>query len=337
MKDWILIVEKLILIAQSQPQLAYSALTKSIQSKWTYLKRVTPECRPLFEPLEVLIAERLLPTIFGSEITPHERTLFSLPTCMGRLNVLNPTTDAVHNYNESREMTRPLIAALKGTTPLDAYEFHLHYSSVQQTVHKDREDVLEGIFNDTITQFGDMQQRAVLRAKNERLSSWLNVSPISKNHFDLTAQEFRDALAIRYKKPLLRVPSHCDGCGALFDLSHALSCRKGGLVTQRHNEVRNAFGDLASIAWSQVVREPVVREANSLLILLHWLLINLFVVFQHLKSRRCLILGSLTLTPVIIVPAHRLPSFQMLRQKKRRNTNNHVVIGEHFLLQCVYW
>ena len=88
-KDWILIVEKLILIAESQPQLAYSALTKSIQSKWTYLQRVTPECGPLFEPLEVLIAERLLPTIFGSEITPHERTLFSLPTCMGGLKVVS--------------------------------------------------------------------------------------------------------------------------------------------------------------------------------------------------------------------------------------------------------
>ena len=40
-----------------------------------------------------------------------------------------------------------------------------------------------------------------------------------------------------------------------------MSCRKGGLVTQRH-DVRDAFCDLASIAWGQVVREPVVREAN---------------------------------------------------------------------------
>ena len=106
----------------------------------------------------------------------------------------------------------------------------------------------KGIFNDAITQFGDMQ-RAVLRAKNERLSSWLNVSPILKNHLDLTAQEFRDALAIRYKKLLLGVPSHCNGCGALFDLSHVLSCSKGGLVTQRHNEVKDAFHLLPGVKW----------------------------------------------------------------------------------------
>ena len=49
--------------------------------------------------------------------------------------------------------------------------------------------------------------------------------------------------------------------GDPFDLSHALSCRKGGLVTQHHNEVRDAFGDLAALAWSQVTREPIVCEA----------------------------------------------------------------------------
>ena len=46
-------------------------------------------------------------------------------------------------------------------------------------------------------------------------------------------------------------------------LGHALDCRKGGLVIQRHNEIRDALGDLASIAYKDVVREPVVREPND--------------------------------------------------------------------------
>ena len=119
------------------------------------------------------------------------------------------------------------------------------------------------MFDNIITEIDLIQQRAVLRAKEEKISSWLNVIPVAKHNFDLTAQEFRDSLAIRYKKPLLEVPPNCDGCNALFDLSHALSCRKGGLVTQRHNEVRDAFGDLASLAYSQVIKEPVVREAHN--------------------------------------------------------------------------
>ena len=55
---------------------------------------------------------------------------------------------------------------------------------------------------------------------------------MSQDHFDLTAQEFRDALALRYQKPLLNVPSNCDGCGSPFSLDHALICRKGGLIIQ---------------------------------------------------------------------------------------------------------
>ena len=41
-----------------------------------------------------------------------------------------------------------------------------------------------------------------------------------------------------------------------------MDCRVGGLVTQRHNEVRDAIGDLASLVWKQVQREPVVCESS---------------------------------------------------------------------------
>ena len=108
-----------------------------------------------------------------------------------------------------------------------------------------------------------MQQRAILRAKDSNISSWLSVLPLARNQFDLSAQEFRDGLALRYKKPLLSLPSVCDGCGAPFSIEHALDCRFGGLVTRRHNEVRDAFGDLASLVWAPVVKEPVVRDGSA--------------------------------------------------------------------------
>ena len=87
--------------------------------------------------------------------------------------------------------------------------------------------------------------------------------PIEKDNFDLTAQEFRDALAIRYKKPLLNIPPSCDGCGSPSSLDHFLVCRKGGLIIQRHNKIRDAIGDLAALAWSSVKREPIVKEAHD--------------------------------------------------------------------------
>ena len=37
---------------------------------------------------------------------------------------------------------------------------------------------------------------------------------------------------------------------------------KGGLVIQRHNEIRDCIGDIASQVWTHVIKEPVVREAD---------------------------------------------------------------------------
>ena len=58
------------------------------------------------------------------------------------------------------------------------------------------------------------------------------------------------------------MPADCDGCGGELTLQHALDCRKGGLIIQWHNEVRYALGGLASIAFRDVIREPIVRDAD---------------------------------------------------------------------------
>ena len=78
----------------------------------------------------------------------------------------------------------------------------------------------------------------------------------------LACQEFSDALALRYRKPLLGLPPYCDGCGSPFSVDHALDCWVGGLVGRRHNEVRDAIDDLASLVWGQVQREPIVCEVT---------------------------------------------------------------------------
>ena len=36
---------------------------------------------------------------------------------------------------------------------------------------------------------------------------------------------------------------------------------KGGLIVQRHNEIRDTVGDLAAMVWGQVRREPIVSDA----------------------------------------------------------------------------
>ena len=36
-------------------------------------------------------------------------------------------------------------------------------------------------------------------------------------------------------------------------LEHALDCRKGGLIIQRHNEVRDSLGNVTALAYSDVI------------------------------------------------------------------------------------
>ena len=98
---------------------------------------------------------------------------------------------------------------------------------------------------------------------NGKKSNWLIVMQISKYHFDLFPIEFKDALALRYHRPLLRMPVCCDGYGAQSSLEHPLNCKEGGLVTQRHNKVHDSLGDIASLVYKDVLREPVVREVNE--------------------------------------------------------------------------
>ena len=64
-------------------------------------------------------------------------------------------------------------------------------------------------------------------------------------------------MPFRYHQPLSKLPAD----GAEFTLQHALDCRKGGLIIQQHNEVRDALGDLASIAFRDVIRETNCKRS----------------------------------------------------------------------------
>ena len=120
------------------------------------------------------------------------------------------------------------------------------------------------MFSEISSKLDPPHLHALQRARINDHSGWLSVMLMEKDTFDLTAQEFCDALqAIRYKKPLLSVPPFCDGCGSPSSLDHFLICRKGGLIIQHHNEIRDAIGDLAALVWGPVRCEPIVKDAQD--------------------------------------------------------------------------
>ena len=80
------------------------------------------------------------------------------------------------------------------------------------------------------------------------------------NGTELGAQEWCDTLFLRYGLEPPDLPTHYDGCKAKFSISHALDCKKGSLVTARHNELRDRVADLARKAFtpSHVRDDPLI-------------------------------------------------------------------------------
>ena len=70
------------------------------------------------------------------------------------------------------------------------------------------------------SQLDPIHHCALLSPKDNDLQCGCLHFQLKKNNFDLTPKEFRDALAIRYRKLLLNVPAFCDGCGAPSTLDH---------------------------------------------------------------------------------------------------------------------
>ena len=59
---------------------------------------------------------------------------------------------------------------------------------------------------------------------------------------------------------------NCDGCNAAFSICHALDCKKGGLITTHHNELRNGFTNLAGKYFtpSYVRGKPLIHKVCTM-------------------------------------------------------------------------
>ena len=105
-------------------------------------------------------------------------------------------------------------------------------------------------------------QRAVELASEKGASNWLTVIPIDEMGFTLSKGEFRDALKLRYDREIADKPSICV-CGDVFNIDHAMVCRRGGFIIQRHNELRDLEADILSMVCNDVEIEPVLQELTG--------------------------------------------------------------------------
>ena len=128
----------------------------------------------------------------------------------------------------------------------------------------EQEKVLEEESLSLIESFPEPRKRGIKRKLDFQCSGWLSVIPMEGNYFDLSPCEFRDAMALRYGRIPVDLPTHCDADGEIFTVNHALNYSKGGLVYGRHNELRDLNCSLLELAGlKQVISEPIVSESED--------------------------------------------------------------------------
>jgi hypothetical protein len=167
-------------------------------------------------------------------------------------------------YQYSQEGTKGIVQALLTAEPFDISlhrqtmkEAGKHHRAAREEQHCKVYKALQ-----TTENLPELTCRQVEKAANEKINAWLSLLPTRYNHQDLSAKEFRDALACRYGCSVENAPQQCDGCGAGWDLHHALTCKTGGLITTRHNEVNHVWSSLVEVAFGKTRKEVVVREGE---------------------------------------------------------------------------
>ena len=98
--------------------------------------------------------------------------------------------------------------------------YSAHIRLVKSEKHKEFAMVQTMDCDSVLVSLGNDMRRAVQRAIDGKTSAWLTIMPIACHHFDLSPVEFRDALSLRYHRPLLKMPAQCDGCGKEFSFQH---------------------------------------------------------------------------------------------------------------------
>ena len=93
-------------------------------------------------------------------------------------------------------------------------------------------------------------------------SVWLTVLPLREMGYNLNKGEFRDAIKLRYDWPIYE-NSTTSICGDRFTVDHAMICKRGGFITQRHNELRDLEAELLDMVCNDVTIEPVLQDITG--------------------------------------------------------------------------
>ncbi|CAH3168283.1 unnamed protein product [Porites lobata] len=191
-------------LGASQPHAAYIAFTKGYKSKFTYFMRTIESFEIYVDPIQEVIEDLLLPTLFGqSEPLPNEvRRLATLATGQGGLGIPDLKSEAPQQFAASRLITTAHVDSITSQSSImvpgerSTEELKRHQQSLKRASAKEKMDSIDSSLSPGLL-------RLVNQSRDKGARSWLNAMPLGDKGLALNKQEFRDSLRLRYDLPLI--------------------------------------------------------------------------------------------------------------------------------------
>ena len=242
-------------IAKDEPQLAYSAYTKAMCMRWSFLQRTIPNIKEYFEPLEDIMREKFIPAVIGRPVNDVERRLLALPVRFGGLGIQNPVSSADIEFHNSVTITKNLSSLIEAQKQdLELYDKEKLKKDIAR-LKQEKEEMYNQQLAEVTTLVDGKLKRAIEMACEKGAGAWLSALPLQATGYALNKQNFRDGICLRYEWKIPNTPSYC-GCGTKNSVTHTLNCKLGGYVAMRHNNVRDFEASLLKEICKDVRVEP---------------------------------------------------------------------------------
>jgi hypothetical protein len=261
-EEWVAGIGKLAEVGRRYPQSAYVGLVHCLQAEWQYVCRVEPEMGPYLAPVENALRNVFIPALLdlkrGDTINDGFRLLLARGIKSGGLAIRNPVEVAARLHTASVDSAELLVESLLSNGDLDCAAHLARVREAGAAMRKERAEKDEEVVKN-LAELGG----AKVKKRLERMlwnGSWLSAIPDRMSGTVLTREEWLDNVYLRYGLQLRDLPRKCDGCGKSFSVEHGLSCKTGGLVGARHNDARDEWAHLCSLALggSSVGTEPFI-------------------------------------------------------------------------------
>ena len=265
---WVEGVEALAKVAVRFPQAAYTGFAHCLQAEWQYLSRCVPAVGPLLAPIEDAIHDKLIPALLGGmpdrPSRDDFRRLVAGSVRFGGMAVRRPVESAARARACSMNAGTVLTASLLAGGGLNTAEHRRQVQGAATAAREAREHE-EELFRQQLAHHRSLRKDRKRLRRIPKSGAWLSILPSRWHGTLLSCDEWRDNIRLRYGMEPLRLCSSCDGCGADFTVEHALSCKVGGLVHIRHDDVRDEAGALAAMAFqkSAVSYEPPIYSGTG--------------------------------------------------------------------------